>query len=303
MKKFLVVLFALTLAVALSGDVFAKNGLSVGAGLGAKFNAGQLADTISNDGLERAGTSSDVILPENSLEVMKSRGLITNLETCGSLTAVDFAINVRYDMFNFLFARLGFDYNRVFFGGETTWEYTAMAAGGAQLAGISAANAAAIIGAEHSQKWGYSAMAIPLTVGFNLPVNDGKINFYLGFGLTYARGGFDVEVEGPTAAWAIMVGGTLAGALDVAGNTKQKVEFSTSAIGFNYLLGMDAEVYENLSVFIEVESQLVAGMSDGESLNAGGTTILGTPKIAKIQVPGGQIFRVGAKYYLGYPTL
>jgi len=299
MKKFLVVLFALTLAVALSGDVFAKNGLTVGAGLGAKFNAGQLADTISNDGLERAGTSADVILPENSLEVLKSRGLITNLETCGSLTAVDFAINVRYDMFNFLFARLGFDYNRVLFGGETTWEYTAMAAGGAQLAGVSAANAAALIGAEHSQKWGYSAMAIPLTVGFNLPVNDGKINFYLGFGLTYAKGGFEVEIDGPTAAWTLFIGT----ALDTPGNTKQKVEFSTSAIGFNYLLGMDAEVYENLSVFIEVESQMVAGMSDAESLNAGATTILGTPKIAKIQVPGGQIFRVGAKYYLGYPTL
>jgi len=300
MKKFFVVLFALTLAVALSGDVFAKNGLTVGAGLGAKFNAGQLADTISNDGLERAGTSSDVILPENSLEVLKSRGLITNLETCGSLTAVDFAINVRYDMFNFLFARLGFDYNRVLFGGETTWEYTATASGALQLAGIPAALANTVIGAEHSQKWGYSAMAIPLTVGFNLPVNDGKINFYLGFGLTYARGGFDVEVEGPTVAWVIYTGDA---ALAVPGRSKQKVEFMTSAIGFNYLLGMDAEVYENLAVFIEVESQLVAGMSDGESLNAQGDAILDTPKIAKIQVPGGQIFRVGAKYYLGFPTL
>jgi len=300
MKKFFVVLFALALAVALSGDVFAKNGLTVGAGLGAKFNAGQLADTISNDGLERAGTSSDVILPENSLEVLKSRGLITNLETCGSLTAVDFAINVRYDMFNFLFARLGFDYNRVLFGGETTWEYTATASGALQLAGIPAALANTVIGAEHSQKWGYSAMAIPLTVGFNLPVNDGKINFYLGFGLTYARGGFDVEVEGPTVAWVIYTGDA---ALAVPGRSKQKVEFMTSAIGFNYLLGMDAEVYENLAVFIEVESQLVAGMSDAESLNAQGDAILDTPKIAKIQVPGGQIFRVGAKYYLGFPTL
>jgi len=294
MKKFLVVLFALTLAVALSGDVFAKNGLTVGAGLGAKFNAGQLADTISNDGLERSGTNNDVILPENVLEVYKSKGLISDLETCGSLTAVDFAINVRYDMFNFLFARLGFDYNRLLFGGETTWKWTATA--NALVGG----GALAFGGKEHSQTWGYSAMAIPFTVGFNLPVNDGKINFYLGFGLTYAKGGFSVEIEGPTAAWVIM---TSDAALAVPGTSKQKVEFETSAIGFNYLLGVDAEVYENLSVFLEVESQMAAGMSDAETLNAKGTAILGTDTIAKIQVPGGQIFRVGAKYYLGYPTL
>ena len=300
MKKLYVVLLALAVAFSFGADAMAKNGLTVGAGLGAKFNAGQLADTISNDGLERVGTNDDVILPENTLEVLKSRGLIKDLETCGSLTAVDFAINVRYDMFNFLFARLGFDYNKVMFGGETTWKYTPYTSLALQGAGIPAGLANTIIGAEHSQKWGYQAFAIPFTVGFNVPVNDGKINFYLGFGLTYAKGGFDVTIEGPTVAFVLFTGDPT---LALPGTSKQKVEFSTSAIGFNYLLGVDAEVYENLSIFLEVESQLVAGMSDVENLNAQGDAILDTAKIAKIQVPGGQIFRVGAKYFLGYGTI
>jgi len=297
MKKLYVVLLALAVAVSFGAPAMAKQGLSVGGGLGVKFDASGMGATIMNDGLSYMGSpasvlnTQDVVIPENTLVAMKSRGLVSDLEQTGSMTAIDLGLQVRYDLLGYLFARTGFNYNSMLFSGETSWKYTAL---------MNAATGGAIAtGAKHSQTWDYSAWAIPFNIGLNIPIADGKFNIYAGIGLTYASGEWSLEVEAPANGYAWVGAAALAGPAFT-----EKVTFKYSGIGFNYLVGFDAEVHENISVFIELENQFVAGMSDDVSVkNAQAQTVLGTSKLAYPVIPGGSIYRFGAKYALGFATL
>jgi len=314
MKKYLLFVLALAVALSFGAPAMAKDGLSVGFGLGLKPNLNNLGDTIADDGLDGGLEQSfwgKVILDEKTLlslekaTVVKGNTLpgplVKDAEVSGAMSGLDFAINARYDFMNFFFGRIGFNYTMKVMGGETSWKYTAAAeatlTAGLIAAGVPAGTAAALAapvdGYKASQKWTSSAWAIPMTVGINLPIMDGKANIYAGVGLSYASATWSVEIQTLDILFGVAASG-------VGAKTTEKVEFSYAGIAPMYLLGFDAEIVNNVSIFFEWETTLGMGYSDVKKVTSTvGVAALGTNNLAYPVVTGGQILRLGAKYSFG----
>ncbi len=341
MRKVLFILLSLAVVFGLSDGAFAKNGLSASLALGLNGNPGQLASVITSDGLEDSmmvdGTDATQAAIYSMIDLNISAGNITesqvgdytkgdgyttwfhrdkitlvededgliddeekneikDLETNGAMSALDIALHAKYTMMEYLWARLGFNYTFKLTGGETTWK--------ANEYGITA---------KQSQEWDYKTWAIPLSVGLNLPLKDGKYDIYVGVGLTYVNGGWDLKVKRTyfesttgvagdvfTACLTDGFGTTFAG-MDDFGHAKasETVEFRYSGIGFNYLIGVDAEVYENLKVFVEWETTLAGGYDTYKFDHPGLKALIGN--YTKYCFVGGQVFRVGVNYWIMDP--
>lgn len=301
MKKVLFFLLALAVAFSLSAPAMAKDGLSFGVGLGTKFDPNGLADTIMKDGLERTGSNNDVLIPENTLTVMKHYHVIRDLNLNGSMMTLDLAANVRYDFLNALFIRLGINTCNVVAGGETSWKFTQLAAASVVMAG-----GALDTGGTMVQKWDYNSTAIPLTFGVNLPVADGKYNFYAGLGVTWARAWWSIEITAPFGGYAVAAQGAYAEAAAIYGpaaglavqRVNERLTFrSKGSLGLNFLVGADANIGGPLSLFVEFENQYVAKMTRGVAVKSHqAVMLLNTATIAYPVVPGGQVLRLGLKY-------
>lgn len=302
---------SLLLVTAMASTAAAKDRLSVGLGFGYKIDANQLGETISTDGLDAAAprfrfidgleSAADpaaeavfldqaVITPENTLVVLADLpeghpDRITNLETGGAIVAMDIAINLRYDFLDVLFARVGFNYNFKIAGGETSWTSGR---------------------GNHLQKWEYSAMAVPVTVGVNVPLFEGKYNVYAGVGVTWASGGFELEFKAPEGyfyaganqdppfAYDASIGGLNAPRV---GEITEKAAIEGSAIGLGYVIGLDGQIAEDLALFLEAETQYVAKMSEAVAFSdEDSAKVFGSDKLAYPAIPGGQIIRIGVKY-------
>lgn len=284
--------------------------LSVGFGIGAKIDANRLGETIATDGLDAAAPriqvlpgfegagdpvpelaflDQAVITSENTLVVFEDLGLISNLQQGGAMVALDIAVNVRYDFLDALFVRLGFNYNFKVSGGETTWDSPL---------------------GSHSQLWDYSAMAIPLHFGVNVPIQEGKYNVYAGLGLTWASGGFDLELKAPAGWYYVAANGADLGSNPFGndengnlvpatlGEINESNSIRDSAIGVGYIVGADAEIANNLNILIESETQYVAKMSEATAFNDQNAAFaFGAPKLAYPAIPGGTILRIGVKYH------
>lgn len=276
----------------------AKDRLSVGFGIGYKIDANRLGETIATDGLdagapqlvalppapgdlgEFALLDQSVIVPENTLIVFEDQGVISNLETGGAMVALDIALNVQYTFLDVLFARVGFNYNMKVLGGKTSWTSEF---------------------GDHLQEWGYSAWLIPVTLGVNVPIQEGKYNVYAGLGVAYGSGGFDIKLEGPAGyfAQAANAGDVVEGgdAFGRSGEIREEASVRDSGIGLTYLVGVDGEFMENLGMFMEAETQYVSSMektvffSDDDSAK-----VFGSDRLAYPAIPGGFIVRLGVKY-------
>jgi len=300
MKKVLFFLLALAVAFSFSAPAMAKDGLSFGIGLGTKFDPNSLGNTIMKDGLERTGSNSDVLIAENALTVMKHYHIIRNLKANGNMMTLDLAANVRYDFLNALFIRLGVNTCNVVAGGETSWKFTQLAA--------AATGGNLDTGGTMSQKWNYNSTAIPLTLGVNLPIADGKYNFYAGLGVTWARSWWSIEVTAPHGGYAVAASGAyaataakyLASAPLALLRVQEKLTFrNKGSIGLNFLVGADANIGGPLSLFVEFENQYVAGMSKAVAVKSHqAVMLLDTATIVYPVVPGGQVLRLGLKYAL-----
>ncbi len=303
MKKVLFFLLALAVAFSFSAPAMAKDGLSFGVGLGTKFNPNDLTGTIMKDGLERTGSNSDVLIPENTLQVMKHYHLIRDLKLNGNMTTLDLAANVRYDFLNALFIRLGINNARVIAGGETSWKFTQLAAASLVMAG-----GAMDTGGTMSQKWNYNSTCIPLTIGVNLPIADGKYNFYAGLGVTWAKGWWSIEVTAPFGGYAVAASGAYGEAALVYGaaaglalqRVQERLTFrSKGSFGLNFLVGADANIGGPLALFIEWETQYAGVQSKAIAVKSHQAyMLLNTATIAYPVVPGGQSLRIGLKYAL-----
>lgn len=303
MKKVLFFLLALAVAFSFSAPAMAKDGLSFGIGLGTKFNPNDLGSTIMKDGLERTGSNNDVLIAENTLAVMKHYHVIRDLNANGNMMTLDLAANVRYDFLNALFLRLGVNTCNVVAGGETSWKFTQLAAASLVMAG-----GALDTGGTMSQKWNYNSTAIPLTLGVNLPIADGKYNFYAGLGVTWARAWWSIEVTAPFGGYAVAASGAYGEAALIYGaaaglalqRVQERLTFrSKGSIGLNFLVGADASIGGPLALFVEFENQYVAGMSKGIAVKSHQAyMLLNTATIAYPVVAGGQVLRIGLKYAL-----
>lgn len=306
MSSFSRIGLSLLIVAGMASTATAKDRLSVGLGFGYKIDANQLGETISTDGLDAAAprfqvlpgfeSANDpvpevtfldqaVITPENTLVVLEDQGEISNLETGGAIVAMDIALNLRYDFLDVLFARVGFNYNFKIAGGETSWTSER---------------------GSHLQKWEYSAMAVPVTVGVNVPFFEGKYNVYAGVGVTWASGGFELEFKAPEGYF--FAGANRDGALAFdaesaslqpgrVGAISEKAAIEGSAIGLGYVIGLDGQIAEDLSLFLEAETQYVAKMSAAVAFSdEDSARVFGSDKLAYPAIPGGQIIRIGVKY-------
>jgi len=293
MKKANILLLACAVMLAFSANAFAKNGLSVGIGIGLKPNLNNLGDTIADDGLDGSESHEiwgKAIVDEKTLLVLEEKGLIKDLETNGAMSGLDLALKVRYDFLDKFFVSTGFNYTMKIMGGETEWKYDTLT-GLALSANVSAVNGNSIIGKTASQTFESSAWGIPLLVGINVAAMDGKVNFYGGLGLNLSSGKWSVEIKTPDIAFGI----------DATTDSTEEVEFSYMGIAPMYAIGVSAAIVEGIEVFIEWETVLGVGYSDVEDLETTvGAVALGTDQLAYPVVTGGSILRVGATYMLPF---
>jgi len=287
MKKLLVVVLAMAVALSFGSMAMAKDGLSVDLGFAWNFNGADMGKSIVKDGEEGAGATlltGDAIMPENEMLALEAIPDLSSTlpgaqtvkaDTNGAMSGLSTSLRVRYDFMNAFFARLGFAYDMKIMGGDST-----LTLNNFDLAGIPT-------GSKVTQKWDYSALYIPLTVGINVPISDGKYNIYAGLGLSYFTGGWSIKVKAP---------GFYTG---VASAANEDVEFSVSGLGFNWTVGANAQVYDNIALFIELDAQVAGGMSDVETLkSAGGINAFGTNKVVYPVNLSQQLVRFGVSYYI-----
>lgn len=292
MKKLYVVLLVLAVAFSFTAPAMAKQGLSVGLGMGILPNCAGMGATILDDGLNVYYTTPNaanqpsyneikIIRDEQSLTDAKEAGDITDLETNGPMMGMDFGLQVRYD-YSYFFARTGFNYAKKVAGGETTWTDAGT-------------------GDKYEQNWDYSSIAIPLTLGINIPALEGKLNFYMGFSMAYMSGSWEVEIVAPDLqlkAPATASNFTTLGPLGFPG-TSETPKFEASGLAMGYLIGVDAEVYENVAIFFEYESLTLAEIDSYNVKNAW-FKAAGVNTLSYTSIVGGSFIRFGAKYHLGY---
>jgi len=274
MKKLLVVVLAMAVALSFGSMAMAKDGLSVDLGFAWNFNGADMGKTIAKDGEEGAGEGvlGYAILPEN-LGLIASKDanyklIVAGVDEGGAMQGLNTALRVRYDFLNAFFARLGFVYDMQIMGGDTAIKFTSNASQVlAYLATGDPTNAivngfyADLNGNKIKQTWTYGYWAIPVTIGINVPINDGKYNVYAGLGLTYYSGYWQIEVKVPANYFGTVVATPVTHAA-----ATEKAKFEASGLGFNYTIGTSAEVYQDVSIFIEWDATIAAAMSDSVKL-------------------------------------
>ena len=315
MKKVLVVMLAMAIAISFGSMAMAKNGLSVELGLAYNPNGADMGATILKDGEEGAGTGlfGDVIVSENQfLAVKKSKilgaPLIKSADDDGAMSGINTTLRVRYDFLDAFFVRLGFVYDQQIAGGDDSFKITdnvGLLAAYVTSKGVnSAANLAwgtALAGGKVTQEWTYGYWAIPVTVGINVPVTE-KFNLYAGIGLTYYSGYWQLKEKVPQG---YMIGDydrdgdkdTTDLAIAAAG--KEKVKFEASGIGINWTVGASVVVYQDISLFIEIDTTMAADMSDSEKLKSNqGKMAFSSDNLYYPVSLSTQLIRFGASYKL-----
>jgi hypothetical protein len=224
------------------------------------------------------------------------------------------ALRVRYDFLNAFFARVGFVYDMQISGGETSYKFGSNAAYylAASMLGAPSGNVAALTNltaalaginnGKVTQTWTYGYWSIPVTIGINVPISDGKYNIYAGLGITYYSGFWQLEMEVP-AGYSVnnLLVNTQTGSVSgsIAAADKEKVKFEISGFGFNYSIGASAQVYQDVSIFIEWEATIAAGMSDSVKLKSdAGKWAFGADNVYYPVNLSTSLLRFGASYRL-----
>ncbi len=336
MKKLLVCMLAMTVALGFGSMAMAKDGLSVELGFAMNFNGADMGKTIVKDGEEAAGWSSIItntgtgsvkkssgsvlgkaIMPENQLLLVSKdangKNVIASVSEGGAMQGLNTALRVRYDFLNMFFARIGFVYDMQISGGETSYKFGPGASTllTASLGYMNSVNNTAVLSALSSlnnakvtQTWTYGYWGIPITIGINVPINDGKYNIYAGIGLTYYSGYWQLEMKVP-AGYSLTVVSTVDHSVVVSTMTSaapagtEKVKFEVSGLGFNYTLGVSAQVVQDVSVFVEWDATIAAGMSDSVRLKSdAGKIAFGKDNVYYPVNLSTSLIRFGASYRL-----
>jgi len=300
----LVVMLAMAIAISFGSMAMAKNGLSVELGLAYNPNGADMGATILKDGEEGQGNSlfGDVILSENTflaLKKTKNNPLgITPIKSAtddGAMSGLNTNLRVRYDFLDAFFVRLGFVYDKQISGGDDSFKLTdnALILNSLVNAFTGTGNemvaASSLVGKKVTQEWTYGYWAIPVTVGINVPVTE-KFNLYAGIGLTYYSGYWQLKVKAPAG---YIAGDTALGA------AKEKCKFEASGIGINWTVGASVAVYQDISLFLEIDTTMAADMSDSEKLKTkGGQAAFGVDNIYYPVSLSTQLIRFGASYKL-----
>jgi len=301
----LVVMLAMAIAISFGSMAMAKNGLSVELGLAYNPNGADMGETILKDGEEGQGNAmfGDVILSENTfLAIKKSTAnplgvnAISSADDDGAMSGINTTLRVRYDFLDAFFVRLGFVYDKQIAGGDDSFKITSNTALLSALSGGDAAAIGALAGQKVSQEWTYGYWAIPVTVGINVPVTE-RFNLYAGIGLTYYSGYWQLKVKAP--AGYIDTDGNHLFDNEEAGAAKEKCKFEASGIGINWTVGASVVVYQDISIFLEIDTTMAADMSDSEKLKTpAGQAAFGVDNLYYPVSLSTQLIRFGASYKL-----
>jgi len=301
----LVVMLAMAIAISFGSMAMAKNGLSVELGLAYNPNGADMGETILKDGEEGQGNGmfGDVVMSENELLAIKKYkhpllgvSPIASVDDDGPMSGINTTLRVRYDFLDAFFVRLGFVYDQQIAGGDDSFKLTSNTALISALTNGDLPAIASLAGQKVTQEWTYGYWAIPVTVGINVPVTE-RFNLYAGIGLTYYSGYWQLKVKAP------------AGYIDSDGNgffdnnedgvAKEKVKFEASGIGINWTVGASVVVYQDISLFLEIDTTMAADMSDSEKLKTtAGQKAFGVDNLYYPVSLSTQLIRFGASYKL-----
>lgn len=263
MKKFTVSLLALTV---LTGGAFAQ--LSVG------FNAGFTGDMygLSSDFYDQnKGYLTDELAHPDGITDVKYE---PNTATVG----FDFGLNGTYDM-GFFFIRADFRRETLVAGGENTFDQTGML-----MYGYTGDTGSYSI--KQAQTTAGAITSIPVYLGVNIPVMNGKIFAGMGYGYYMADATLTLDLSGTylDAMDAYMAGvntslAALGGLSSTKVDRKGELSYSTTGTGVEYLLGYQSKISDNLSLAFTYSAGggVVYGESEFDTyaidpVAAGGTT-------------------------------
>jgi len=306
MKKLLVVMLAMAIAISFGSMAMAKNGLSVELGLAYNPNGADMGATILKDGEEGAGTGlfGDVIVSENVFLAAKKKATpfgvspVASADDDGAMSGINTTLRVRYDFLDAFFVRLGFVYDQQIAGGDDSFKLTSNTALISALTNGDLPAIASLAGQKVTQEWTYGYWAIPVTVGINVPVTE-RFNLYAGIGLTYYSGYWQLKVKAPAGYIDVNDDGTHDAADVAAGPAKEKVKFEASGIGINWTVGASVVVYQDISIFLEIDTTMAADMSDSEKLKTtAGQKGFGSDNVYYPVSLSTQLIRFGASYKL-----
>lgn len=235
-------------------------GSYLGLGFGLQFDLGSLGSTITKDGLDSNTPGRDMIVPENTLDVLSKAGILSvdqNSAMTGGILSIFWEVEGQNT-----FWRVGADYTRKIMGGHTS----------ASLAGHKMID----------MTWSYEALHVPLYWGMKAGVGE-SASVYGGLGLHYFRGGWGIEGDSngqllyelggfsvaPHSDQKILTQGAAhtSGLYPVIG---EKVKFDVNGIGFNFLLGVERKLQSGNKTFFEIE-HVIGGKMDNAPVRAIGT--------------------------------
>jgi len=294
----------MAIAISFGSMAMAKNGLSVELGLAYNPNGADMGEIIMKDGEEgqENGLFGDVVMSENQLLAIKKTKFaplgispIASVDDDGAMSGINTTLRVRYDFLDAFFVRLGFVYDQQIAGGDDSFKLTSNLM---LLTGLAndATTAASLAGQKVTQEWTYGYWAIPVTVGINVPVTE-KFNLYAGIGLTYYSGYWQLKVKAPAGYMDFDGDGTFDDS--AAGPAKEKCKFEASGIGINWTVGASVVVYQDISIFLEIDTTMAADMSDSEKLKTpAGQAAFGVDNLYYPVSLSTQLIRFGASYKL-----
>jgi hypothetical protein len=317
-----------------------KEILSFGISTGLRANMASLGDTIAKDGTVELSSNSalralggtknvfqsgkdDAVLLHNSSSTNSAYKFLDRQENTGALMGITIGSEVKLELAKLvnlpLFVRAGADYTFRVGGGYSERVLGSAIENATPLGGAVRDATGGVTGGTMNYQFDARWLEIPLTIGLSIPIEGGH-KVYGGFGPSYYRGGFSVDLNMDEryvrAATTLLDGNTVYGPL-VTNALQEKIDFKWAGLGFNYVLGIEARVGDRNALFFEYAATggadtrfSSAPSADGQrfltAVNSGvsGGVVLPAQaddrflkRIAYPVVLGGGFFRIGYRFY------
>jgi hypothetical protein len=317
-----------------------KEILSFGISTGLRANMASLGDTIAKDGTVELGSNTalralggtknvfqsgkdDAVLLHNSSSTNSAYKFLDRQENSGALMGITVGGEVKLELAKLvdlpLFIRAGADYTFRVGGGYSERVLGSAIENATPLGGAVRDATGGVTGGTMSYQFDARWLELPLTIGLSIPIEGGH-KVYGGFGPSYYRGGFSVDLNMDEryvrAATTLLDGNTVYGPL-VSNALNEKIDFTWAGLGFNYVLGLEARVGDRNALFFEYAATggadtrfSSAPSADGQrfltAVNSGVTGGVVVPaqaddrflkRIAYPVVLGGGFFRIGYRFY------
>jgi hypothetical protein len=317
-----------------------KETLSFGLSTGLRTNMAQLGDTIVKDGTVELGSNSalralggtknvfqggkdDAVLVHNSASTNSAYKFLDRAENSGALMGVTVGGDVKLELAKILdlplFVRTGAEYTFRVGGGRHERVLGSAIENATPLGGAVRDATGGVTGGTMMYQFDASWLEVPLTIGLSVPLEGGH-RLYGGFGPSYYRGGFSVDIDMDEryvrAATTLLDGNTVYGPL-VRDAIREKIDFTWGGLGFNYVLGMEARLDDRNALFFEYAATggadtrfssapsadaqrfltaVNSGVSGGVVMPASADDRF-LKRIAYPVVLGGGFFRLGYRFY------